>query len=267
MPTPSLPSIFVSHGAPTLSLDPGETGAFWQRLAQELPRPQAVLCVSAHWMTGEPAVSAPARNATIHDFYGFPEPLYRLTYPAPGTPELAARVSALLGEADIACAVDGERGLDHGAWVPLRLMYPAADVPVIQLSIQPERDATWHHRLGAALAPLRDERVLVLASGGAVHNLRSVAWHGGPAPPWATEFDDWLADTLAAGREAELLDWTRRAPHPHQAHPSTDHLLPLFVALGAAGKGARGERRHRGFTLGSLSMAAYQFDPGDRPIS
>lgn len=259
MTTPSLPSLFVSHGAPTLSLDPGETGTFWQRLAQELPRPKAVLCVSAHWMTGEPAVSAPARNATIHDFHGFPEPLYRLVYPAPGSPELAARAAALLGEAEIGCAVDGERGLDHGAWVPLRLMYPVADVPVIQLSIQPERDAAWHYRLGAALAPLRREGVLVLASGGAVHNLRTVIWQGGPAPDWAVAFDNWLADALAAGRTAELLDWTHRAPHPRHAHPTPDHLLPLFVALGAAGEGARGERRHRGFTLGSLSMAAYQF--------
>ena len=159
----------------------------------------------------------------------------------------------------IAGSVDGERGLDHGAWVPLRLMYPKADVPAIQLSIQPERDAAWHYRLGAALAPLRSEGVLVLASGGTVHNLRAVVWQGGPAPDWAVEFDDWLADALAEGREAELLDWVHRAPNPRQAHPSTDHLLPLFVAWGAAGKGARSERCHRGFTLGSLSMAAYRF--------
>jgi 4,5-DOPA dioxygenase extradiol len=254
-----LPSFFLSHGAPTLSLDPGATGAFWQRLALELPRPKAVLCVSAHWMTEEPAASAPLRNDTIHDFSGFPEPLYRMTYPAPGAPELARRTAALLKEAGIACAIDSNRGLDHGAWVPLRLMYPAADVPTIQLSIQPRRDAAWHHRLGAALAPLPQEGVLMLASGGAVHNLRTVSWEGGGVPDWAKEFDDWLASALAEGREAELLDWTHRAPHARMAQPSPDHFLPLFVALGAAGAGARGTRLHEGFTLGSLSMAAFQF--------
>jgi 4,5-DOPA dioxygenase extradiol len=255
----ALPSLFLSHGAPTLSLDPGATGAFWQRLAQELPRPKAVLCASAHWMTEEPAASAPPRNDTIHDFYGFPAPLYQMTYPAPGAPELARRAAALLGQGGIACAIDGKRGLDHGAWVPLRLMYPAADIPVIQVSIQPRRDAAWHHRLGAALAPLRQEGVLILASGGAVHNLRALAWEGGEAQPWAQEFDDWLALAITEGREAELLDWTHRAPHARLAQPSPDHFLPLFVALGAAGDGARGRRLHEGFTLGSLSMAAFQF--------
>ncbi len=255
----SLPSLFLSHGAPTLSLDPGETGARWQRLGQELPRPEAVLCISAHWMTEEPAVSAPERNETIHDFYGFPAPLYSLSYPAPGAPALARRVAALLDHAGIATATDPQRGLDHGAWVPLRLIYPDAAIPTIQLSIQPYRDAAWHHRLGAALAPLRSEGVLVLASGGAVHNLRAVAWEGGAAPAWAQQFDDWLAAALAEGREADLLAWAERAPQARQAQPSPDHLLPLFVALGAAGPNARGERIHQGFTLGSLSMAAYRF--------
>jgi 4,5-DOPA dioxygenase extradiol len=259
MATSPLPSIFLSHGAPTLALDPGETGAFWQRLAQELPRPEAVLCVSAHWTTGEPAVSGPAANDTIHDFYGFPAPLYGITYAAPGAPALAERVSTLLAGAGAPGKIDPARGLDHGAWVPLRLMYPAADIPTIQLSVQPGRDARWHRRLGVALTPLREEGVLVLASGGAVHNLRSVAWEGGPAPSWAQAFDDWLAEALAQGREGELLDWKQRAPHARQAQPTDEHFLPLFVAWGAAGPGARGERMHQGFTLGSMSMAAYRF--------
>src|SRR5579883_1401952 len=185
-----LPSLFVSHGAPTLALDPGETGAFWERLARELPRPEAVLCVSAHWTTEAPAVNAAPRNATIHDFYGFPEPLYRIAYPAPGAPALADRVAGLIAAAGLPVAVDGARGLDHGAWVPLRSMYPAADIPTIQLSVQPDRDARWHHRLGTALAALPAEGVLVLASGGAVHNLRGLAWSGGATPAWAQAFDD-----------------------------------------------------------------------------
>lgn len=259
MTAPALPSIFVSHGAPTLALDPGETGAFWERLARELPRPAAVVAVSAHWTSAAPMVSAAPRPETIHDFYGFPEPLYRIFYPAPGAVGLAERVQGLLAGAGIACAVDPGRGLDHGAWVPLRSMYPEADVPVIELAVQPRQDARWHCALGAALAPLRQENILILGSGGAVHNLREVAWEGGAAPGWARDFDEWLATALAEGQEAALLDWRRQAPQPMRAHPTPEHFLPLFVAWGAAGPGARGQRLHRGFTLGSLSMAAYRF--------
>lgn len=254
----TLPSLFVSHGAPTLALDAGETGAAWRKLADALPRPRAVLCVSAHWTTTAPMVSAPSRNATIHDFHGFPAPLYQITYPAPSDPALAERVARLLTDAGMATGIDRARGLDHGAWVPLRLMYPEADVPAIQLSVQPGRDAAWHYRMGEALASLRAEGVLILASGGAVHNLREIAWDGGPAPAWAQGFDQWLAAALAEGRLAELIDW-QRAPQARRAQPTDEHFLPLFVALGAAGKGARGERVHHGFTLGSMSMAAFKF--------
>ena len=258
MSDPTLPSLFVSHGAPTLALDPGETGAAWRRLAGTLPRPKAVLCVSAHWTTTAPMVSALSRNATIHDFYGFPAPLYQIAYPAPGDPALAERVARLLSDAGMATGIDRARGLDHGAWVPLRLMYPEADVPAIQLSVQPGRDAAWHYRMGEALAPLRGQGVLILASGGAVHNLREIAWDGGPVPAWAQGFDEWLAAALAEGRLAALIDW-QRAPQARRAQPTNEHFLPLFVALGAAGKGARGERVHHGFTLGSMSMAAFKF--------
>jgi 4,5-DOPA dioxygenase extradiol len=230
-----LPTLFLSHGSPALSLDPGATGAFWERLGRELPRPEAVLCVSAHWMTEDPAISAPARNDTIHDFFGFPEPLYRMAYPAPGAPALAERVFDLLGAAGMDAAIDRE------------------------LSIQPYRSAAWHDRLGAALAPLRREGVLVLASGGAVHNLRAIQRQGGMTPAWAQAFDEWLAASLAEGRREELLDWLARAPYAREAQPTPDHFLPLFVALGAAGPAARGERLHQGFTLGTLSMAAFRF--------
>lgn len=259
MTQPTLPSLFVSHGAPTLALDPGATGAFWERLARELPQPEAVLCISAHWTTAAPAVSGPEHNETIHDFYGFPEPLYRIRYPAPGAPALAARVADRLAAAGMPAVIEPRRGLDHGAWVPLRSMYPAADLPAIQLAVQPQRDARWHQRLGLALAPLRREGVLILGSGGAIHNLRALAWEGGGTPGWAVAFDDWLAENLAEGRETALLDWEKAAPHSRLAHPTPEHFLPLFVAWGAAGPGARGVRIHHGFDLGSLSMAAFRF--------
>jgi 4,5-DOPA dioxygenase extradiol len=255
----SLPTFFVSHGSPMLALDPGATGVFWEELGKTLPRPSAVLCVSAHWMTTVPALSRAQRPETIHDFYGFPEPLYALRYDPPGAPALADRAAELLQAAGLAPAIDPARGLDHGAWVPLRSIYPAADVPVTQLAIQPRRDALWHFKLGEALAPLRRENVLILASGGAVHNLRDLARDGGATPAWAQRFDDWLAEALAAGDTEALLDW-EHAPDARRAHPSEDHFLPIFVAMGAAGKGVRGRRIHEGFSLGSLSLAAFRFD-------
>lgn len=261
MPTSpaQLPVLFLSHGSPMLAADPGAVGEFWRQLGQMLPRPRAVLAVSAHWTTEAPTVGAVETPATIHDFYGFPEALYRIAYPAPGAPALAVRVQERLAAAGIACAIDGERGLDHGAWVPMQSLYPAADVPVLQLAVQPGRDAAWHLKLGAALTDLRREGVLILGSGGAVHNLREIAWDGGDTPAWARDFDEWLATALAAGNETELLDWLNRAPQPRRAHPTPEHFLPLFVALGAAGPGARGERLYQGFTLSTLSMAAFRF--------
>ena len=256
----TLPTFFVSHGSPMLALDPGATGAFWEALGKSVPRPDAVLCVSAHWMTTVPALSRADRPETIHDFYGFPEPLYRLHYDPPGAPALADRAAELLQAAGLAPAIDPARGLDHGAWCPLRSIYPKADVPVTQLAIQPRRAAAWHFKVGEALAPLRRENVLILASGGAVHNLRDLSRDGGATPAWARAFDDWLATTIAAGDADALLDW-ERAPEARRAHPSDDHFLPIFVAMGAAGRGFRGRRIHEGFSLGSLSLAAFRFDP------
>ncbi len=187
----SLPSVFVSHGAPTLAVEENDTTEFLRRLGGELTRPRAVLCVSAHWNTRTPAVSAAEEPETIHDFGGFPRELYRISYPAPGAPALAARVADILGASGLACDVSRERGLDHGAWVPLRLMYPSADVPVAQLSIQPQQDPAYHFRLGRLLAPLRAEGVLVLATGSVTHNLGRLG-AGGEPPDWARQFEEWI---------------------------------------------------------------------------
>ncbi|HLI22723.1 MAG TPA: class III extradiol ring-cleavage dioxygenase [Stellaceae bacterium] len=259
MTQPHLPTLFVSHGAPPLALAPGPIGDFWHGLAQSLPRPSAVLAVSAHWFTDLPLVAATAQPETIHDFYGFPEEFYRITYPAPGAPELAQRVLALLHGAGIPAAGDAQYGLDHGAWVPLKSFYPEADVKVAQLSVQPMRDARWHYRIGKALRPLRDEGVLVLGTGGATHNLGEIDLRGGPPPAWATAFDDWLGKALESGDLDALLDWETKAPFARRAHPSPEHFLPLFVALGAAGADAKATRLHRSFSLGGLSMAAFKF--------
>ena len=241
-----------------------DTTAFLQRLGRELRKPTAILCVSAHWHTGEPFVSAAERPQTIHDFGGFPDELYRINYPAPGAPSLAGRVVELLGGAGIGCSVSAERGLDHGAWVPLRLLYPGADIPVTQLSIQTRLDPAYHLRLGRALAPLRKDGVLVLATGSVTHNL-SMLDPGGAPPVWAKEFDEWLYRKIIEGEQDDLLNYRRLAPHARLAHPTDEHLLPLFVALGAGSNGqgiSVGRVLHRGWTVGSLSMAAYSFVSG-----
>lgn len=257
---PAPPALFVSHGAPTMALDAGPAASFLRDLGRRWPRPAAILAVSAHWETESPAVSAAPAPETIHDFYGFPPALYALRHAAPGAPALAHRVAGLLDAAGMEATVDPARGLDHGAWIPALLAWPAADVPILQLSVQPARDAAHHVAVGRALASLRAEGVLVLASGGATHNLRLLRRTARATPdPWAQAFDDWLAARIEAGDTAALLTWRADAPHAVTAHPRSEHLLPLFVALGAGGEGARGKALHRGFELGNLSMAAFAF--------
>jgi 4,5-DOPA dioxygenase extradiol len=200
-----------------------------------------------------------AQPQTIHDFSGFPRALYQLAYPAPGAPELAQRAVGLLAQAGIDAALDNSWGLDHGAWVPLMLMYPAADIPVLQIALQPQRGPDHHFELGRALAPLRDEGVLILGSGGATHNLRELGAPDSPPPAWAVEFSAWLNDTITAGQTDALLNYRRLAPHAARNHPTEEHLLPLFVAAGAASTG-RGRQVHTSTTYGSLMMDAYAFD-------
>jgi 4,5-DOPA dioxygenase extradiol len=248
-----LPSLFVSHGAPTLPLEDIPARAFLEGLEARIGRPKAILAISAHWETARPAVNAPAVNETIHDFYGFPKPLYALRYPAPSDPALAARVAELTG-----AAIEPERGLDHGAWVPLMLAWPEAEIPVVQLSVQTASGAPHHLDLGRRLAPLREEGVLVLGSGGFTHNLRELDWDGGgaAAPAWVTRFADWVDRALVEGRTDDLVDYRRLAPEAARNHPTEEHFLPLFVALGAGG---RAERLHSSITMGALRMDAYAF--------
>lgn len=224
-----------------------------------MPRPDSILCISAHWETAVPAAGAVAAPETIHDFFGFPEPLYRLRYPAPGAPELAALAAALLREAGSGCDLDPARGLDHGAWAPLMLMYPEAQVPVAQLSVQPDLGPAHHLAVGRALAPLRDEGVLVLGSGGAVHNLAFFRPGSAAVPDWALRFEDWLVERVAAGDGSAVAGYRERSPEGRLAHPRDEHLLPLCVAMGAGGAGARGRVLNRGFMDGALGMAAFAF--------
>jgi len=262
MTTPSLlPSLFLSHGAPTLPLTDTPARTFLQQLGGTLARPKAILVISAHWETAVPTVNVVDRNETIHDFGGFPRALYNLRYPAPGSPPVAARVADLLRAADLECNTDRKRGLDHGAWVPLLLMYPQADIPVLQLSVQPHLGPEHHLRVGRALAALRQEGVLIIGSGSFTHDLSEFRGHdpNDPAPAWVNDFADWVDTALTSGRTADLLDYRRQAPFAAKNHPTEEHLLPLYAALGAAGEHATAGRLHASSTYSVLRMDVYAF--------
>ncbi len=254
-----LPTLFVSHGAPTLALEAGPDAALLASLPATLAPVRAVLVVSAHWQAAAPVVSATPSPATVHDFYGFPAPLYRLSYPATGSAWLAGEVEAALAAAGIACGRDDSRGIDHGVWVPLMKLWPAADVPLATLALPQGASAAELAALGAALSALPDEGVLVLGSGGYVHNLAELTIDGSTPPAWARAFEAWLDEALRSDDRQRLLDWEGQAPFARRAHPSSEHLAPLFVALGAAGEGAQARKLFDGWRYGALSMAAFSF--------
>ncbi len=243
-----------------IALENSPAAEFLSQLGKNLPRPKMILSVSAHWATLRPTVSLAAQPETIYDFGGFPQALYELKYSAPGALELSLRVKELLSIAQIECETVLNRGFDHGTWIPLRLMYPEADIPVSQLSVQPNNDAKSHYAIGQALQSLREEGVLIMASGTAVHNLQAIR-PGAETPAWAAKFEQWLTDEVEGGEAANLLQYAQ-LPEAKMVHPTPEHFLPFFVALGTAANASgqfRGEILHRSWELGSLSMASYSF--------
>jgi 4,5-DOPA dioxygenase extradiol len=260
------PVLFLSHGSPLTALGKDALSATWSALAARLDKPTAILVVSAHWTTHLPLVTGSAQPETLHDFGGFPRELYALRYPAPGAPLLAQAIRQRLADAGFATSIDPSRGLDHGAWVPLRTLFPVADVPVLQLSVQAAHGARHHYALGSALAALPSENVLIVASGHMTHNLRDYMQPAAVRPaPQTSDFRDWTHTRLVGGqgdefkRLEELLDWPQSAPHALFAHPTPEHFLPLFVALGAAGEGHRTEWLGGGWIAESLAADNYRF--------
>lgn len=254
-----LPSLFISHGSPMLALRPAASGTALARLAASLQRPTAILVVSAHWETADLRVTSSSAPGTWHDFHGFPEALYQVQYRAPGLPQLAERIIQLLAQVNLPARADGQRPLDHGAWVPLSLMYPQADIPVVQLSLPSAAGPMLQTRIGQALRQLRDEGVLLIGSGSITHNLRELDWQAGPsktAPAWAQGFRDWMVDRLQSNDETALHAYRQQAPHAMRNHPTDEHLLPLFFARGA---GDRVQIEHQGFSEGTLGMDIYSF--------
>lgn len=267
----SLPTLFISHGSPMHAVQAGRAGDVWTAVGRRLQRPKAVLVASAHWETELPMVGTSRQPETIHDFGGFPQELYRIRYPAPGAPDVAMRAVDLLKDAGFTATANGCRGLDHGAWVPLLKLFPDADVPVAQISIQPSLDAGHHLRVGEALRPLVADGVLVLASGHMTHNLRewiadaqrrgAMTVDEREPEAYVREFTAWVDDALRRDDRAALARWAEAAPHARRAHPTPEHFLPLMIAVGAAGEAPRVEHIDAGVDSGVLAMDAYLFWP------
>jgi len=252
------PALFVGHGNPMHAISENAYTRAWRALGASLARPKAILAISAHWYVRGTRVTAMAKPKTIHDFGGFPDELYQVEYPAPGSPELARRVRDLLAPLDV--GLDESWGLDHGTWSVLVHMFPAADIPVVQLSIDRTKPASFHHELGARLAPLRGEGVLVLGSGNVVHNLETVAWGDPSAGPydWAARFDAKVRELLDAKDHASLVDYAKLGPDALLSVPTPDHSLPLLYVAGAS-PGVVPTYPCGGFDLGSISMLSVRF--------
>ena len=265
LPRSSLPALFVSHGAPLFALEAGETGPALTRwgaaLRTQSPSLRGVLIMSPHWMAPGVRVGTDAQPATWHDFGGFPPALYQLQYPAPGSPALAGEVLALLQQAGIEAEGDAKRPFDHGAWVPLMHLFPQADVPVVQIALPEHAGPAEVYALGAAVQSLRSEGVLVVGSGSMTHNLGEFFGGAREPAPYVVAFSRWIEAALARGDVAALLDYRRLAPQAARAHPTEDHFLPLFFALGAAGKDLHANYLSREVMYSMLAMDAFELQP------
>jgi len=253
-----MPALFIGHGSPMNAIEDNEFSREWVRLAQRLPKPQAILCISAHWETRGIHVSAGAQPETIHDFHGFPKPLFDVRYAAPGSPALAQRVVELLGTAPGSQRVhlDPGRGLDHGAWSVLRVMYPRADIPVVQLSLDSTRPGSWHYALGQRLAALRGEGVLIVGSGNIIHNLRLFSFHERTAPDWALRFHTLSQRLIENGDHQALAEYSSLGGDARYAIPTPEHYLPLLYVLAAQRAGER-PAFFNDVVISSLSMTSF----------
>lgn len=257
-----MPILFISHGPPFLAVADQPAGKFWDGLGNNLPNPRAILCISAHWESVRPMITSADHPETVHDFSG-PPSLFSLEYAVRGDPELADRIAGILGNRGFDAVCDARRGLDHGVWVPLMRIFPAGDIPVLQLSVQSEENPLHHYEVGKALMPLREEGLMIIGSGGATHNLGEIGEYGIHDAPadYALAFDDWLFNAVTTGNTEELLDYKKTGPFAEENHPyPAEHLLPFFVPLGAAGEKSAGRCLFRGFLYGVLSMAAYVWE-------
>jgi len=263
----SFPSLFISHGAPTFALDPGRLGPQLSTLGRTLPRPRAVVVMSPHWMSRRQEIATAATPATVHDFGGFPRALYEIDYPAPGAPGLAADVITLLGRHGLSAVGNDLQGRDHGAWVPMMHLYPEADVPVLQLSQPAAPLPGAFFEIGQALAPLREQGVMIVGSGSLTHNLYEIG-AGPQAGTVARKFADWVWTKIAEGDLDALLNYRSAAPAASRAHPTDEHFLPLFFAIGAAGnEWLAAQRLDGGMDYDVLAMDSFVFGAAPAELS
>ncbi|MCG8429415.1 MAG: dioxygenase [Chromatiales bacterium] len=252
------PTLFISHGAPDLVMSQHAAASAFKALGQRFSNPKAIVMISAHWISDPIAITASESPATIHDFSGFPETLYTLEYPAPGEPQLAESIAQHLEQAGLLAALDKQRGIDHGTWIPLMLMYPQANIPVVQVSLPPG-DIDQCTQLGEVLAPLRDEGVLIIGSGSSVHNLRALTADNQQPADWVIAFEEWLLKTIEGNHYNHASNPKYFPQEFNIAHPTIEHYLPLIVAWAAADKEAPGKLIHQSFTYGNLGMSFYEF--------
>ncbi|KPV40877.1 DODA-type extradiol aromatic ring-opening family dioxygenase [Alicyclobacillus ferrooxydans] len=256
-----IPALFIAHGAPLLAIEDNDYTQFLNGLGQELPRPKAIVLFSAHWIAGSQKVSEVAEYDTIYDFGGFPDELYQIKYPAKGNQQMAHQISNLFSENGIPFEMDTRRGLDHGAWVVLRLLYPNADIPVIAMSVNPRLSPEQQYKIGQSLVKLRANDVLVIGSGGTVHNLRAVQFLENDLDEWALEFDQWLEKHLKKWDLDALYSYDTLAPNASLAVPphGNEHFVPLFYAMGAADDVRQATLLHRSYRYGNLSHSVWAF--------
>ena len=253
-----LPVLFISHGAPDLILTKEPAYQALVHIGQQWPAPEGIIAISAHWQAEEFTLGTAEQFSTIHDFGGFPADLYQLTYPARGSRSLADQCVRVLKSESIVFAEDPQRGLDHGVWMPLMIAWPQADIPILPLSLKRGASLWEYLELGRALAPLRRQGILLIASGSVTHNLDTMQAPGSPAAPWAIEFAQWLKEKLETAQTGALLDYRKRARYARLAHPTTEHFDPLLIAYGA-GEESPGICLHHSFVYGNIAMDNYAF--------
>lgn len=254
-----LPSLFIAHGAPNLAMENNEYTKFLQNLPQQFSKPKAILLFSAHWEHGIQSVSGVENYDMIYDFYGFPDELYQMKYPAVGDRKLTKEIETLFAQQGVPCRVDEKRGLDHGAWVVLHLMYPSAEIPVIAMSVNPLLPPSEQYRIGSCLSPLREKDILIIGSGGTVHNLRRLAWNYSHSDEWASAFDRWLAVQLEYWDLHNLFQYEKQAPFAKEAVPRNEHFIPLLLAMGAADDQRQARLLFQEYQYGNLSLSCWQF--------
>jgi 4,5-DOPA dioxygenase extradiol len=259
-----MPSLFVSHGSPMTAIMDTPAHRWFKSFAQELPKPRAILIATAHFEEDVPVFTADERPEMIYDFGGFPRPLYEIVYPAPGDPDLALKAAHMVNDAGMRTGLVQNRGFDHGTWVPLKLMYPGADIPVVQVSVQHGEGSPHHIDLGRTLAPLREEGVLIMGSGSLTHNLWELSRRRGDvdakALDWVVDFTEWVAEKVETGDASAIANYRMEAPHAKENHPRDEHFLPLPFAMGAGGANAKGKRVHASYDYGLLAMDAFLFE-------